>query len=114
MAFLAVQTVFEGHKSNTFERGKQVLEKFKLDIPFGQDGAPGVRSGVMRDYKTRGTPWTIIIDPDGIIRYSNFHIQPAEAIKLIDGIRQQILLETLRRQKGAKKPTGKSDAAKEG
>jgi hypothetical protein len=83
-----VQTTFEGHATNTFERGKQVLEKFELDLPFGQDGAPGVRPGIMRDFKTRGTPWTIIIDPQGIIRYSSFHIPPGDAIKLIDGFKE--------------------------
>ena len=87
VAFLTVQTVFEGYAANSFERGKKVLEKFKLDIPMGQDGAPGVRSGIMRDYRTRGTPWTIIIGPDGIIRYSTFHITPEKAIELIDGLK---------------------------
>jgi hypothetical protein len=39
----------------------------------------------MRDYKTRGTPWTIIIDPQGMIRFSAFHTSPENAIKMIDG-----------------------------
>lgn len=87
VVFLAVQTVFEGYKANSFARGKAVLEKFKLPIPMGQDGAPGERSGIMRDYKTRGTPWTIVIGPDGMVRYSNFHLAPEAAIKLIDGLK---------------------------
>jgi hypothetical protein len=42
----------------------------------------------MRDFKTRGTPWIIIIDPQGIIQYSSFHIPPVDAIKLIDGLKE--------------------------
>ena len=85
--FLTVQTAFEGHQANTFKRGKQVLEKFKLDLPFGQDGAPGVRPSIMRDFKTGGTPWTIVIDPEGVIRFSTFHLPAADAIRLIDKLK---------------------------
>jgi hypothetical protein len=94
VAFLAVQTTFEGHATNTFARGKEVLKKFKLDLPFGQDRAPGVRSGIMRDFKTRGTPWTIIIDPEGLIRCSSFHIAPKEAVKLIDKLKEKATKES--------------------
>lgn len=114
--FLAVQTVFEGYKANTFDRGKEVLAKFKLDIPLGQDGMPGVRSTVMRDFKTRGTPWTIIIDPEGMIRASTFHIPSAEAIKVIDGFKnrerlekQEKLIETLKEQQSKKPAEKKTD-----
>ena len=87
VAFLAVQTVFEGYGANSFEKGKGVMKKYGLEIPMGQDGAPGKRPGIMRDYRTRGTPWTIVIGPDGIVRYSAFHIESAAAIRLIDGLK---------------------------
>lgn len=88
VAFLTVQTVFEGYHANTLEKGKQVLKKFNLTIPMGQDGVTGTRSKLMGDYRTGGTPWTIIIDPDGSIRYSTFHIQSKDAITLIDGFKK--------------------------
>ena len=85
VAFLAVQTTFEGHSTNTFERGQAVMKKFDLTIPFGQDGDEKTRPQLMRDYQTRGTPWTIIIDPKGVIRYSTFHIERDAAVEMIDG-----------------------------
>ena len=45
------------------------------------------KSKVMRAYKTRGTPWTVIIDKEGIIRYSGFHITPEDASKLIEALK---------------------------
>ena len=47
VAFVAIQTVFEGFASNTFDHAKQVARKYKLTIPVGQSGAPGKRSHVM-------------------------------------------------------------------
>ncbi|MDP6360864.1 MAG: hypothetical protein QF473_37475 [Planctomycetota bacterium] len=38
----------------------------------------------MRNYRTGGTPWTIIIDRKGKVRYNDFHIQPAAAIRLFE------------------------------
>lgn len=41
-------------------------------------------SSLMLSYQTRGTPWTIIIDKNGIIRYNNFTIEVKDAIVLVD------------------------------
>lgn len=88
VVFLTVQTVFEGFGTNTFERGKAVMKKFGLTIPMGQDGTKDQRSGIMRDFRTGGTPWTIIIDPEGKVRFSTFHTTPKAAIKLIDSFKK--------------------------
>lgn len=89
VVFLAVQTVFEGFSTNTHTRGMEVVtEKFKLDIPVGHSGSKAKPSKLMRNYKTRGTPWTIIIGPDGVQRYGEFHIKPDQAIKLIAGLQK--------------------------
>lgn len=42
----------------------------------------------MSGFKTRGTPWTIIIGKDGIVKYNSFHIKPETAIKLIDTLKK--------------------------
>ena len=36
---------------------------------------------IMRDYRSGGTPWTVIIDPAGKVVFNNFHIdaEPATA-----------------------------------
>ena len=43
-----------------------------------------IASVVMRRYRSGGTPWTVIIDRDGVVRYNDFSVQPTRAISLID------------------------------
>lgn len=88
VAFLTVQTTFEGFSTNTFDRAKEVGKKYKLNIPIGQSGTVDVKSELMKDYRTRGTPWTIIIDKSGVVKYNDFHIQPDEAIELIQELKR--------------------------
>ena len=88
VAFATIQTVFEGGHVNTPEAAWRTAKKFKLDIPVGHSGgADGESSKVMEAYQTRGTPWTVIIDPDGKVRYSDFHISVKEASRIIDHLK---------------------------
>jgi len=85
-AFVAIQTVFEGFSANSFQRGKETLESFDLEIPMGQSGDNDRRSVVMTRYRTGGTPWTIIIDKKGIVRYNDFHISPDSAVTIMQNL----------------------------
>ena len=89
VAVLAVQTVFEGFSTNTPEAARRTGEEFGLAIPVGHEGTPSNRSTIMRGYRTRGTPWTIIIDRKGTVRYSDFHIRPQQAFAMIDRLRAE-------------------------
>jgi uncharacterized protein with von Willebrand factor type A (vWA) domain len=40
----------------------------------------------MRSYRTGGTPWTILIDPEGTVIFNDFHIDPARAVPAIRGL----------------------------
>ncbi len=74
--FAVVQTVFEGSEANTFDRLRENQIKYDLKIPFGHDAA-SASSGtptLMEDYRTGGTPWFNIIDPDNQVVYSDFHL----------------------------------------
>ncbi len=51
-AFAAVQTVFEGAESNTFERLRETQLRYGLKIPFGHDPVIGRASSLMADYGT--------------------------------------------------------------
>ena len=84
MTFLAVQTTFEGHSINTSEKAKSTMARYHLSIPTGQSGSEGARSSLMQAYRTGGTPWTIIIDKSGVVRYNDFFIDPQKAISVID------------------------------
>lgn len=82
--FVLVQTVFEGYESNTPERGLETLEKFQLKLPMAQDGVEETRSKIMGAYMTGGTPWVVIVDREGIVRYNDFRISPERATELVE------------------------------
>ena len=89
VAFVAVQTVFEGFSTNTFAKAKAVAEKFELSIPIGHTAGnqQNHTPELMRNYRTGGTPWTVIIDPDGQVRFNGFHITEEDAVQLIDALK---------------------------
>ena len=84
VAFIAVQTAFEGFGTNTPQSAKETADRYNLAIPVGHSGSSDERSTVMQRYRTRGTPWTVIIDRRGTVRYNDFHIAPDDAVALID------------------------------
>ena len=83
--FLAIQTVFEGHESNTYEKMVDTQKQYELKIPFGHDaGTDGKsKSNIMTNYKTGGTPWFIIIDKHDNIVFSDFHLNPDADIEFL-------------------------------
>lgn len=87
VAFVAVQTTFEGFGTNTADAAKKTGERYNLSIPIGHSGSEAKRSALMQAYKTGGTPWTIVIDKDGVVRYNDFHITPAQGERLISALR---------------------------
>jgi thiol-disulfide isomerase/thioredoxin len=92
VAFVVFQTVFEDRADkpvNTFANLKKIAAKFGLTMPFAQSGSREDKSRLMRAYKTRGTPWTIIVDKKGIIRHGGFHITPDDAAKLIEKLKAE-------------------------
>ncbi len=88
VAFLAIQTVFEGFQYNTFKKMIEIQQKYKLQIPFGHDAGEDDQSGsiFMQRYKTGGTPWFVIIDKKKNIVFSDFHMNPKNAINFFKEI----------------------------
>ncbi len=77
ISIVAVQTVFEGFWSNTQDDVRKLQIQYDLKIPMGHDpGDPDNdhRPKTMKNYRTGGTPWTIIIQPDGRVAFNDFHI----------------------------------------
>lgn len=87
VAFVAVQTVFEGFLSNTPKRALESLERHELKVPVGHSGSKGKRSGMMRDYRSGGTPWTVIVDKAGVVRFNGFHITAEDAARLMTSLK---------------------------
>ncbi|AOB32793.1 thiol-disulfide isomerase [Bordetella sp. H567] len=78
VGFAVIQTVFEGELENTFDKLRSNQIKYDLPILFGHD-VPEVGQRLpsfMTDYQTGGTPWFTIIDAEGQIVFSDFHLDP--------------------------------------
>ncbi len=86
--FLAIQTVFEGYESNTYEKILETQKQYELQIPFGHDaGDDGKsRSNIMKNYQTGGTPWFIFIDKHDNVVFSDFRLNPVAAIDFLKSI----------------------------
>ena len=81
VAFVAVQTVFEGFEVNTAQAALDTVAKFELDIPVGHDvGLDRTMSPLMKDYRTGGTPWTVFIDRPLRVRFNGFSVTPSDAV----------------------------------
>ena len=81
--FVAVQTVFEGHESNTWQHMLDTQSRYNLGISFGHDpGTPatGGISSIMGDYRTGGTPWFILIDRSNRVTFNDFHLSAEPAV----------------------------------
>ncbi len=76
--FAVIQTVFEGAETNTFDKLRVNQEQYGLKIPFGHDLPPeGERYPTfMEDYRSGGTPWFTVIDPEGNVVYADFRLDP--------------------------------------
>ena len=84
VVFVAIQTAFEGFTANTEATALKTAQKYDLSIPVGHSGSSKKRSAIMMKYRTGGTPWTVIIDKKGIVRFNEFNIEPTQGKKLID------------------------------
>lgn len=90
VAIAGIQTVFEGFSSNTLEDVRKLQLRYELPITMGHD--PGnsethERPQTMRKYRTGGTPWLILIAPDGTVAFNNFHVNKD---KLIEFVKEQV------------------------
>jgi len=90
VAIAGIQTVFEGYSSNTLEDVRALQLRYELPIVMGHD--PGNQDGerlpgTMRNYRTGGTPWLILIAPDGRVVFNDFHVSTQS---LIDFVKKQV------------------------
>ena len=84
IAFAAIQTVFEGRYTNTVDKVREIQLRYDLRLPMGHD--PGGNNGrpyTMVDYRTGGTPWMILINPEREVVYNGFSINADKAIEFL-------------------------------
>lgn len=83
VAFVPVQTVFEGHDTNTAKAGADSLMRHGLgELPLGHDS--GHPPASMVDYRTGGTPWTVLVGPDRTVLADGFQFDAEAVIALLD------------------------------
>ena len=88
MVNVGLQTTFEGHWINTGSKVRKIQEQYDLPIVMGHD--PGSRNehgypNTMMAYRTGGTPWHIVVAPNGRVVFNGFHINADKAIEYIKG-----------------------------
>ena len=83
--FAVIQTVFEGSDVNTFDKLRLNQERYMLAVPFGHDVPPkGERYPTfMEDYRSGGTPWFTIIDPEGKVIFADFRLDAGRFMQAI-------------------------------
>lgn len=89
VAFVTIQTVFEGFSTNTLKAAQKIIQQYKLTMPVGHSGLDGKRSQFMSNYKSGGTPWIVIIDKKGIVRFNNFHADINDIIDYIEVLKKE-------------------------
>lgn len=90
VAIAGIQTVFEGYRSNTQDAVRELQLRYELPITMGHD--PGDQEthavpSTMRNYRTGGTPWLILINPAGQVVFNGFHV---DSDKLIEYVASQV------------------------
>ncbi len=90
VAIAGIQTVFEGFSTNTVEDVRKLQLQYELPIPMAHDPGDhetGARPQTMQKYRTGGTPWLILISPEGHVIYNHFHVNQE---KLIEFVAEQV------------------------
>lgn len=85
--FIYVQSPFEGHFVNDFERAERERFNWNIRRPVAQDSVDkDGRPSLMRAYRSAGTPWHVIIDKGGVIRFNDFTRDTQGFKRLIDSL----------------------------
>lgn len=83
----AIQTVFEGSEVNTFDRLRENQRRYGLRLPFGHavagsgSGSVDAAPAIMEAYRSGGTPWFVVIAPDGRVVYNGFQLDAESLIQ---------------------------------
>ena len=83
---VGVQTTFEGYFTNTPDKMREIQERYDLPIFMGFDAGDsdtGKRPTTMTNYRTGGTPWVVLISPEGRVLYNDFGIDGNRAISYL-------------------------------
>jgi len=83
---VAVQTVFEGFDYNNKDAVRELQLRYKLPIIMGHDQGTEVTNNMplsMINYRTGGTPWLILVAPNGQVIMNDFHVDSDSLINFV-------------------------------
>jgi thiol-disulfide isomerase/thioredoxin len=87
VGFAAIQTVFEGSDVNTFDRLRENQRRYGLRVPFGHAIAEPASTDavpmIMKAYRSGGTPWFVVIAPDGRVAYNGFRLDAESLVRAL-------------------------------
>ena len=79
-----IHTAFDDDPRNSQDKVAEMQTKYDLPIPFGHDPKVGDKYPTfMQDYRTRGTPFFIILDPENKIIFSDFRPDAAKVVEVL-------------------------------
>ncbi len=93
IALLAVQTVFEGFESNTEDKVLETQRHHNLKLPMAHDPGQGTESEpsrLLQSYLASGTPWIVIIDKDGVVRFNGFLMLEKQVLARLESLIKQV------------------------
>lgn len=107
LAVIGLHTVFEHHAAMTPVSLEAFLHEYRIKFPVGVDksGDPGPIPQTMAAYGFRGTPSTVLIDRQGVIRHHGFGQEDDIAI----GLRLGLLLAEAASEPAASRETISAD-----
>ena len=81
--FAVIHTAFDDDPRNSQDKVRDAQIKYDLEIPFGHDPKIGENYPTfMTDYRTRGTPFFIVIDPNNEIAFGDFGLDADKFIEV--------------------------------
>lgn len=83
---IGIQTTFEGYSTNTADKMRDMQKRYNLPIVMGHDAGDAQSNGrpnTMNSYRTGGTPWAVLISPDGYVLYNDYGIDSDSAIQYL-------------------------------
>lgn len=86
-----LHTVWEAENVNTPERGEREVKDHGIKVPFAYDGhVDGHRTSVfMHTFGTGGTPWSVVIDKKGKVRFNGVTPQkPEQLVELVEKLKR--------------------------
>lgn len=84
---IAVQTVFEGFETNSQSAVRELQLRYDLPITMGHDAGTALTDHhplSMINYRTGGTPWLVLVAPNGQVVYNDFHVDPDSLIEFVN------------------------------